>query len=308
MAIIRQGKPRNIAIHHSAVLSQTGDLTELKNRVASHNNYHKTKSEGWNNTTLGEFGYKWIRYHWAISRQGDILQLQDEKYVLYHSGDGSKGEFNYWGIAILFEGNFQEQQPTENMMKSAVKLIREIEKRYGIDPKVRGHKEVSSTATSCPGVNLGTSQSGWIKSLITNVNDKNYKTDPTPPPVTPPQEPTTPSELVECQSRVSSLEKETDALKSKLEACTAEKDARVAEVRDLKKLNKRLEGEIEELNGEKVKLQEDFDRVKKERDTFEQEKLDLQEQLSKGSLSDASTGEMFAELWRRFIKSLDRKA
>jgi len=126
--------------------------------------------------------------------------------------------------------------------------------------------------------------------------------------VEPPQEPTTPSELVECQSRVSSLEKETDALKSKLEACTAEKDARVAEVRDLKKLNKRLEGEIEELNGEKVKLQEDFDRVKKERDTFEQEKLDLQEQLSKGSLSDASTGEMFAELWRRFIKSLDRKA
>ena len=126
--------------------------------------------------------------------------------------------------------------------------------------------------------------------------------------VEPPQEPTTPSELVECQSRVSSLEKEIGTLKSKLEACTAEKDVKVAEVTDLKKLNKRLEGEAEELNGEKVKLQEDFDRVKKERDTFEQEKLDLQEQLSKGSLSDASTGEMFAELWRRFIRSLDRKA
>lgn len=126
--------------------------------------------------------------------------------------------------------------------------------------------------------------------------------------VEPPQGPTTPSELVECQSRVSSLEKEIGTLKSKLEACTAEKDVKVAEVTDLKKLNKRLEGEAEELSKEKAKLQEDFDKVKEERDRFEREKLELQESLSKGSLSDASAGEMFAELWKRFIRSLDRKA
>jgi hypothetical protein len=272
VAIIRQGKPRNIAIHHSAVLSQTGDLTELKNRVASHNNYHKTKSEGWNNTTLGEFGYKWIRYHWAISRQGDILQLQDEKYVLYHSGDGSKGEFNYWGIAILFEGNFQEQQPTENMMKSAVKLIREIEKRYGIDPKVRGHKEVSSTATSCPGVNLGTSQSGWIKSLITNVNDKNYKTDPTPPPVTPPQEPTTPPEAPNWEEMYKEAQSEIEGLKIEIGASKGRESL-------LEDRVEKLEMDMKILNQEAKDLRNDYDRVLEEKQRFEKEKLDLQKEL-----------------------------
>lgn len=108
-----------------------------------------------------------------IAQDGSVLQVQDEKYVLYHSGDGSTGQFNYWGIAIMLEGNYETAQPTDAMMKSLVLLIRDIEKRYNIDPMVRGHREISAT-TSCPGVNIGTSKSGWLKNVIINVNDKSY--------------------------------------------------------------------------------------------------------------------------------------
>ena len=173
MAIIRNGNPKNIAIHHSAVNPPAMNITELKARATSHNNYHRTKSEGWNNTTPGELGYKWIRYHYMIAQDGSVLQVQDEKYVLYHSSDGATGQFNYWGIAIMLEGNYETAQPTDAMMKSLVLLIRDIEKRYNIDPMVRGHKEISAT-TSCPGVNIGTSKSGWLKNVINNVNDKSY--------------------------------------------------------------------------------------------------------------------------------------
>lgn len=173
MAIIRNGNPRNIAIHHSAVNPPAMNLSELKARANSHNNYHKTKSIGWNNTTPGEYGYPYIRYHYMIAQDGSVLQVQHEKYVLYHSGDGSTGQFNYWGIAIMLEGNYETAQPTDAMMKSLVLLIRDIEKRYNIDPMVRGHKEISAT-TSCPGVNIGTSKSGWLKNVIINVNDKSY--------------------------------------------------------------------------------------------------------------------------------------
>lgn len=173
MAIIRNGNPKNIAIHHSAVNPPAMNMTELKARATAHNNYHRTKSEGWNNTTPGELGYKWIRYHYMIAQDGSVLQVQDEKYVLYHSSDGATGQFNYWGIAIMLEGNYETAQPTDAMMKSLVLLIRDIEKRYNIDPMVRGHKEISAT-TSCPGVNIGTSKSGWLKNVINNVNDKSY--------------------------------------------------------------------------------------------------------------------------------------
>lgn len=173
MAIIRNGNPKNIAIHHSAVNPPAMNMTELKARATAHNNYHKAKSEMWNNTTPGEYGYPYIRYHYMIAQDGSVLQVQHEKYVLYHSGDGATGQFNYWGIAIMLEGNYETAQPTDAMMKSLVLLIRDIEKRYGINPQVRGHKEISAT-TSCPGVNIGTSQSGWLKNVINNVNDPSY--------------------------------------------------------------------------------------------------------------------------------------
>ena len=174
MAIIR-GNPRNISIHHSAVQPPATNMTMLKQRAAAHNNYHRANSEAWNNTTPGEYGYRWLRYHYMIAQDGSVLQTQHHKYALYANTDGvGVNSFNYNAINIMFEGNYQIASPTEPMMLAAVKLIREIQKQYNINPMVRGHKELSSQPTACPGSKLGTSKSGWIQQLIANVNDKNY--------------------------------------------------------------------------------------------------------------------------------------
>jgi hypothetical protein len=253
MAIVRSGKPKNIAIHHSAVNPPAKNLAELKTRASAHNNYHRSKSEGWNNTTSGEYGYKWIRYHYMIAQDGSVLQVQDDKYVLFHSGDGSKGEFNYWGIAIMFEGNYEIAQPTDAMMRSAVELIRRLEKKYGIDPKVRGHREISAT-TACPGKNLGTSKSGWIKNLIANINNKDYPPKPPAPPE-PPQD-------NECQKQVDRLIAEINDLKSQLGDLQTIFDEDVAKLEDqitiVKLANVRLQKD-------KLKIEEELSIYKNQR-------------------------------------------
>ena len=282
--IIRSGKPRNIAIHHSAVKTVVGDMAELKARVASHNIYHKTKSEGWNNTTPGEYGYKWIRYHWAISKNGDVIQLQDEKYVLYHSSDGVTGEFNYWGIAILFEGNFSEEKPTEAMMRAAVELIRNIQTRYNIDPKVRGHREIVAN-TGCPGSNLGTSQSGWLKTLITNVNNPKY------PPVI--VVPPAPPEPTDCELEVKRLEDEINKMSENIGALEIEVRMGLDRVQF-------LEGSLKLTNDELKETEEELTKAETDRDTYERER----NEAIAGSLLVATTGEIFAELWKRIKRSI----
>lgn len=262
MAIIRNGNPKNIAIHHSAVNPPAMNMTELKARAKSHNNYHKTKSIGWNNTTPGEFGYPYIRYHYMIAQDGSVLQVQHEKYVLYHSGDGSTGQFNYWGIAIELEGNYEEAKPTEAMMKSLVLLIRDIEKRYNIDPMVRGHKEISAT-TSCPGINIGTSKSGWLKQVIDNVNDPNY-------PLV--EVPSTPN-CDEYIKKVSILSEENEALKI---AAQGFKD-------NIKLLEERvafLEADRKAREEEMKILEDDLKREKEERERFEKQYMEAVTELN----------------------------
>lgn len=263
MAIIRNGSPKNIAIHHSAVNPPAMNMTELKARAKSHNNYHKTKSIGWNNTTPGEFGYPYIRYHYMIAQDGSVLQVQHEKYVLYHSGDGSTGQFNYWGLAIMLEGNYEITKPTEAQMKSLVLLIRAIEKRYNIDPKVRGHREISAT-TSCPGANIGTSKSGWLKQVIANVNNKDY----------PPQAPVMPPEQTECEKQVNGLKAQVQELEAEINKLNDTVKERGATI-------KKLEGEVEGSRIEYKELQNKYDNLQTERDRIEKDKFKAQEDLTK---------------------------
>lgn len=131
----------------------------------------------------------------------------------------------------------------------------------------------------------------------------------TPTPPAPEPEPVDPCKSVKdslkaCETNYKNLSEKSLELEKRCDKAESDNELYKVQIVDLKKEVKRLEGETEELNNEKIKLQEDFDRIKKERDTFEEEKLELQKQLSKGSLAEASTGEIFAELWGRIIRSI----
>ena len=210
MAILKQGTTIGVAVHHS-VYKPANNLAELKVQAGLFDSWHKSKSWAEDIKTGGEYGYQYVEYHYLMATDGTILQVQDEKYVLYHSGDVGKGNlsFNLHGIAICLTGNYENDVPTEAQMKSLVLFIRSVQDRYKIDAMVRGHKEVSQTATACPGKNIGTSKEGWLKQVIANVNDTNY-----PPIVEPPSTPN----CDEYIKKVEQLEAEVQDLRVELGA------------------------------------------------------------------------------------------
>lgn len=79
-----------------------------------------------------------------------------------------------------------------------------------------------------------------------------------------PQEPTTPPELVECQSRVSSLEKEIGALESKLGACEGSKSELVVQKGELEVRVNAFELEASQLKSEVSQLEAEVSQLRVE--------------------------------------------
>lgn len=256
MAILKQGETIGVAVHHS-VYKPANNLAELKVQAGLFDSWHKSKSWAEDIKTAGEYGYQYIEYHYLMATDGTILQVQDEKYVLYHSGDVGSGNlsFNLHGIAICLTGNYENDIPTQAQMRSLVLFIRSVQDRYKIDAMVRGHKEVSQTATACPGKNIGTSKGGWLNQVIANVNDANY-----PPVIVEP--PSTPNcdEYIE---KVEQLEAEVQDLRVELGATEDELKVANERVAYVNKTLKVREAEIDELKLtsqlEIKRLQEDLD-------------------------------------------------
>lgn len=284
MAILKTGKMIGVCIHHSAVRPGAENKSELKKRASSYNTTHSKKSWAEETKTKGEFGYPYIEYHYMIAKDGYLLQVQDEKYVLYHAGDVFRGasSFNLHGIAIMLDGNYEEETPTDAQMLTLVKLIRDIQTRYKIDALVRGHKETSQTATSCPGKNIGISSSGWLKKVIKNVNDKNYPPVVVVPPVEPPQ----PPQPTEQEKQVITLKEQIVVLESTITSLMGDLKSMSAELAQQKK--------------EYSELEKSYGVVIEERDRFEKEKNEAISIIKVG-LDGVRTGELIAEIWRRIL-------
>lgn len=204
MSILQKGNKLGVCVHHS-VYTPAKNLAELKAQAKLFNGWHKSKS--WAETTKTPSDYPYISYHYLMATNGEMLKVTDEKYVKYHAGDNFRGDlsFNLHGIAVCITGNYQNDKPNDKQMEALVRFIRDVEKRYDINARVRGHKETSGTATACPGNNIGTSKSGWLKRVIENVNDKDYPPKPVEPPVEP--------NCDEFKERIQILEKENKSLR-----------------------------------------------------------------------------------------------
>jgi len=268
MAILRKGGVLGICVHHS-VYQAAKNLTELKAHAVKYNTWHKSKS--WAEKTKTSGSYPYISYHYLIALDGSILKVTNEKYVKYHAGDNfrGKGSFNLHGIAVCIDGNYETRKPNGAQMLTLVKLIRDIEKRYKINARVRGHKETSQDPTACPGKNIGTSKRGWLKQVITNVNDKDY---PLVPPVESPE-----------ALEIARLKKEMVALKEEL----------------------KLQGEINIENGEELEgLQRQYDTLYTEKTRIETEKAKCQIDLSK--LQDQNCFRQLIDKFLYWIRRLRR--
>jgi len=299
MAILRKGKLIGVCIHHS-VYKPANNLEELKAQAKLFDSWHKSKEWAETIKTNGEFGYKYIEYHYLLGLDGSLLQVQDEKYVLYHAGDNFRGDlsFNLHGIAICLTGNYENDKPTEAQMLTLVKLIRDIQNRYKIDALVRGHKETSQTPTACPGKNIGTSSSGWLKEVIKNVNNQAY------PPTTLPE----PPQQTECEKEVERLKTENKGLSDELVTLKSQVEKLENDLKLQKDRVGFLEGSLKERDEEIKELESSFDTLKKEKDRLEKEKLEIQEQFDKYKQeNNSSFVNPFVKVFDKIIDFIKRK-
>lgn len=82
-----------------------------------------------------------------------------------------------------------------------------------------------------------------------------------------------------------------------------------SEIKELKTRLAGLDGELEEEKKDYTELSNKYDALHIEKNRIENEKNEAIAQLKEcGNLAGASAGDMIAELWRRFKKSLDREA
>lgn len=260
MAILKKGNILGVCVHHS-VYKPAKNLAELKTQAKLFNGWHSKKS--WAEATKTPSAYPYISYHYLMATNGDLLKVTDEKYVKYHAGDNSRGDlsFNLHGIAVCLTGNYQNDKPTSAQMESLVKFIRDVEKRYDINARVRGHKETSTNPTACPGTNIGTSKSGWLKQVIANVNNKDYPPKPEPDPCEKYKK-----QISELESKVVEYEKEikrllgvVEDLKIEMETIQEGAEQRLVEWEDK---YAELKSELTRVQREKGECQEELSAVK----------------------------------------------
>jgi tetratricopeptide (TPR) repeat protein len=279
MAVIRQGNPNRICVHHSACSPGADNLSDLKQRLAQYETTHSQKSWAETTKTGGEHGYSYLAYHIAVAKDGHELRTQDDKYVLYHAGDNARGKdsFNLHGIGVLLDGNYETELPTAHQKEALARIIARFERKYGVDVLVRGHKQTSLSGTACPGKNIGDNTSGFLTEAIERANEilKNNETD----------EPLNTSQVAP-GSNLEELKRELEELRVKyaqIEATVAEKNEAIRQLteneqkwqKEAKSANDNL-GKVLEERGELEKiiasLERKIDKLEKELAEMEKEK------------------------------------
>lgn len=185
------------AIHHAGFANPTkgaANMAELKRRAASYDESHSfkdysTPKNGTNDAkfTDGSLGYKWLLYHVMIARDGSVLYVQDFKWERWHAADNWRlaSSLNRNGVAILLDGNFEYETPTDEQIRAAAKVVYDYEKQYNVRGLlVLGHRETSGPnfPTACPGTAMGTSLDGKVERIRAFANEmhKDVVTVPTP--------------------------------------------------------------------------------------------------------------------------------
>jgi hypothetical protein len=134
---------RAIIVHHSA--------TDFGN-AAIFDKWHKERNH-WEGV-----GYDFVIGNGSDSADGQVeVTFRWRKQIPgAHCGGTANNWANKDGIGICLVGNFNNTAPSSRQVQSLVKLIRFLQKRYGIpNNRIYGHKTTPGAhVTDCPGRNL----------------------------------------------------------------------------------------------------------------------------------------------------------
>ena len=134
------GRPHTLnrmTIHHTAVV--LGDNANAPARLRQHQHYHQD-TQGWID----------IAYHLSVDRHGNIYELRSPTLV----GDTATSYDPTGHFLVVCEGNFDEEEVTEDQLNGAALAFAWAAKQFGISTEtLEGHRDASPD-TSCPGASL----------------------------------------------------------------------------------------------------------------------------------------------------------
>ena len=129
-----------IVIHHSATENGNASIFDRMHREENH----------WDGV-----GYDFVIGNGTNSGDGQIevtFRWRNQKTGA-HCGGTQENWANEEGIGICLVGNFNHATPTPRQMQSLAKLVRFLQKRYGISKnRIYGHNNTpGARVTACPG-------------------------------------------------------------------------------------------------------------------------------------------------------------
>jgi hypothetical protein len=127
----------SMTIHHTAAF--LGNNSNAPARLRQHQHYHQD-TQGWID----------IAYHVSVDRKGNIYRLRDPHLV----GDTATSYDPTGHFLVVCEGNFDEEEITEEQLNGAALAFAWAAQQFGISPEtLSGHKDESHD-TACPGASL----------------------------------------------------------------------------------------------------------------------------------------------------------
>lgn len=128
--------PDRLTIHHT--VTPNNDSMSMPARMRQIQSFH-INSRGWCD----------VGYHFLIGQDGKIYQGRVENILGAHAGGANTNN-----VGISFIGTFTSATPSTAMMDAAARMMKSMSRTYGISlnrDRVKGHRQVGTTGTSCPG-------------------------------------------------------------------------------------------------------------------------------------------------------------
>src|SRR5690606_16377150 len=128
-----------LTIHHT--VTPNNDSLTMAARVRQIQAYH-----------IDVRNYCDVGYHFLVGQDGLVYQGRPENKIGAHALGANTNN-----VGISFIGDFTSTEPSQAQLNAAATILRALSDEYGIAlsrTKVKGHREVGQTSTSCPGQRL----------------------------------------------------------------------------------------------------------------------------------------------------------
>lgn len=137
--------PRMITVHHTATRQRPElGITRKLQALQAFSQRNELLADGTRKEAWAD-----VPYHYYIAANGNIAEGRDAGYI----GDTNTAYDPTGHLAIVLEGNFDLEMPTDDQMNSLTKLMGRLASEYGITVDDVGYHR-NFVATACPGENL----------------------------------------------------------------------------------------------------------------------------------------------------------